>query len=131
MAFIDPQFGPDYYSLYGDKLHKDIGYDVVWRRPEQFLGSFAKLFEDGIYFDDVKQGYLGNCWFMSVLSALTERPTFLTTLFDDPIDANKNGQYRIRLCKNGEWLNVFIDDLIPCHLDSGLPVFSKNNGSEL
>jgi hypothetical protein len=38
---------------------------------------------DGADFDDVKQGGLGNCYFLSVLSAMTERSERIRALFDE------------------------------------------------
>ena len=40
------------------------------------------------------------------------------------------GIYKIRLCKNGEWVVVTIDDYIPCYYNAG-PIFSRSNGDEL
>ena len=41
---------------------------------------------------------------------------------------NEEGIYRVKLCKNGEWHSVTIDDYFPCYIDGG-PVFAncKNN----
>lgn len=36
----------------------------------------------------------------------------------------------MRLCKNGEWTNVIIDDYFPCYPNGG-PIFSRSNGNEL
>lgn len=38
---------------------------------------------------------------------------------------NRDGLYRIRVCKNGRWEQVTIDDLIPCYA-KGNPVFSTS-----
>ena len=35
----------------------------------------------------------------------------------------------MRICKNGEWKEVVVDDFIPCY--KGDPAFSKANGNEL
>lgn len=40
------------------------------------------------------------------------------------------GVYKLRLCKNGEWVVITIDDYIPCFYNAG-PMFSRSNGDEL
>ena len=40
------------------------------------------------------------------------------------------GIYKIRLCKNGEWIVVTVDDYIPCYYNGG-PMFSRSTGREL
>ena len=58
---------------------------------------------------DIKQGLLGDCYFLSVLSVLTEKPTRITKLFLTD-KQNNLGVYGIRICKNGEWKEVVVDD---------------------
>ena len=43
---------------------------------------------------------------------------------------NKEGVYRIKFCKNGEWTEVTIDDLFPC-IPFGGPLFSRAHGNEM
>lgn len=38
---------------------------------------------------------------------------------------NEEGVYRVRLCKNGEWQSVTVDDYFPCYVN-GLPIFSHS-----
>ena len=40
------------------------------------------------------------------------------------------GIYKVRICKNGEWIVVTVDDYIPCFYNGG-PMFSRSNGNEL
>lgn len=88
-----------------------------------------KIFQDDIDPNDIKQGFLPNCWFLSALSCLAERPALVHRLFVTK-EYNKEGIYRIKLCKNGEWHLITIDDYIPCYFNGG-PMFSRANGEEL
>ena len=87
------------------------------------------IFIDKIEPRDIKQGQLGDCWFMCALACLAERPTLVERLFITK-SANALGIYRVKLCKNGEWVTVTVDDYFPCYPMSG-PIFSRANGNEL
>lgn len=91
-------------------------------------GQVAIFFGD-IEPTDIKQGALGNCYFLSAISVLTEHPKRIMRMFVSQ-KMNKQGVYGIRMYKNGERQTVIIDDHIPCDSD-GEPCFSKANGNEL
>jgi calpain-15 len=88
-----------------------------------------RIFVDDIDPNDIKQGYLPDCWFLSSLSSLAERPDLVRRLIITQ-EYNKEGIYKVRLCKNGEWVVITVDDYIPCYYNGG-PMFSRGNGEEL
>lgn len=45
-------------------------------------------------------------------------------------EVNEEGVYRVKICKNGEWQEVVVDDYFPCY-PNGSPMFSRANGHEL
>ena len=63
--FIDPHFPPRDISLY-NVIKEKYPYSSIlcWRRPHEFMEN-PSLFENDIDPNDIKQGYLGDCWFMS------------------------------------------------------------------
>ena len=65
---------------------------------------------------------------MSCLSVLAEHEDRIKRLFVSQT-VNEYGIYSMKICKNGEWREVVIDDRIPCAL--GSPAFSRSNGDEL
>jgi calpain-15 len=60
---------------------------------------------------------------------MAERPALIRRLFITK-EYNKWGIYKMRLCKNGEWTVVTVDDYIPCYYNGG-PMFSRAQGDEL
>ncbi|CAF3593272.1 unnamed protein product [Rotaria sp. Silwood1] len=63
--------------------------------------------------NDVIQGALGDCWFITALSVLAEKPEYLMKVLVTR-DYNYQGIYYVRLCKDGEWTQVIVDDRLPC-----------------
>lgn len=49
---------------------------------------------------DIKQGCLGDCYFLSVLSVLSEDPSRIRRLFITEA-INEYGIYAVNICKNG------------------------------
>lgn len=79
--FEDPNFPPTTESLYdpestkltGDKL--DSWNEIEWHRgSEIFEGKDFRVFYKGINPNDIIQGSLGNCYFLSAIAAIAEFP---------------------------------------------------------
>ena len=104
--------------------------DIEWLRPREIFGPNYALFEGKIEFDDVRQGSIGNCYFMASISALTECPQIIAEIFRQH-KVQKNGRYEICLKLDGEWNVVIVDDLIPCSKKTRKPIFAKPKGNEL
>ncbi|CAG5134330.1 unnamed protein product [Candidula unifasciata] len=127
--FVDDQFPPAQKSLFRNPDTGFIEKSIQWLRPHEIV---TNLFEERrlpwvVYRtpmpEDIKQGILGNCWFLSALAVLAER----RELVEHIVLTNKicpEGVYQVRLCKDGLWRTVLIDDLLPCHPNRTL-VFSK------
>lgn len=104
--------------------------DIVWLRPKEIFGPDYALFEGQIEFDDVRQGSIGNCYFMASISALTECPQIIAEIFRVH-EVQKNGYYEICLKIDGEWNVIILDDYIPCSNSTKKPIFAKPKGNEL
>jgi hypothetical protein len=53
----------------------------VWKRASEFLDKGFKIFDGEPKPDDVSQGGLGNCYFLSALASLAEYPNLIRRLF--------------------------------------------------
>ena len=126
-SFIDPYFPPIDSSI---NLGTDRRIDQIiqWRRPAEFFKGDYKVF-DRIEPNDIKQGKLGDCWFMCALASLAERPELVERLFITK-EKNDEGFYQVKFCKSGEWVRVTVDDYFPC-FPQDTPIFSRSHGNEL
>ena len=79
--------------------------------------------------EDIQQGALGDCYFLSALACIARYPDLIKNLFVGPtakhlleLDAKISpyGCYQIRLCKDGEWTIYTIDDMLPTYDDGRL-----------
>lgn len=137
ITLADVEFLPNDLSLYSTNV--DISnFDTViqWRRPEDFMVIDEQrglrkptVFYDTIDPSDIKQGVLGDSWLMCALACIAERPSLIERLFVTK-EYNPLGAYRLKLCKNGEWVTVTVDDYFPCY-PLGTPIFSRNHGNEM
>lgn len=136
MMTDDEQFPPDESSLIKD-WEADSVVDKVgtwcnfeWRKSCDIpsLGPEAQVFFGGIEPSDIKQGQLGDCYFLSVLSLLAEKENRVKNLFAMH-ERTEDGFYTVNMLKTGEWQSVVVDDLFPC--DGDEPAFSRANGREL
>ena len=75
-------------------------YDILPEKDEDFSPNA------------IKQGVLGDCYFLSGLAALAEWPQRVRSLFvtDKP---NKQGRYIVRLFLNGEKFEIEVDEFFP------------------
>lgn len=141
--FIDPYFPINESSILGldqngnwiDPINgpvKSKSIDcsrIEWKSVSEIMGKFL-LFDSKIECDDIKQGNLGNCYFLSAIAALTEMPQLIYQIFITKKE-NMEGYYEIVLFLDGEWQIVFVDDYLPVEKGTNNLIFSKPNGSEL
>jgi hypothetical protein len=128
--FLDPSFPPTDTSIYDKESEPKypLQQKPVWKRPHEFMKD-PQLFCDGIDPNDINQGALGNCWFLASIASVAENPALIRRLFITQ-EYNRQGLYQLRICKNGEWVKVTVDDYIPCH-NKGGPMFCRATGDEL
>ena len=148
-VFQDPDFPANDESLFkidplaGKKGESTSPTDhgnlpaVQWRRPCEFMAGKSSLsmvgvdqrenppvFGDKIRYDDIAQGQLGDCWLMCSLAAIAENDVLVRDLFDLRECNPSTGTYVVRLCKDGSWRRMVLDDSIPC-VPGGGPLYSQ------
>lgn len=57
---------------------------------------------------------LDHAFYSTVVNLVYSHPSLIESLFLNEKQINHHGIYQLRICKNGEWQKVTIDDYIPC-----------------
>lgn len=70
----------------------------------------------GFTANDLRQGRVGDCWFLSALAVVAERPDLISRLFPCT-DMNEYGITKVNLFLDGYWKPVVIDNFLPCQID--------------
>ncbi len=83
---------------------------LTWARlpPELCIVS-----DFGFRAEDLRQGGVGDCWFMSALAVVAERHDLIARLFAADTARNGVGLCCVRLFLDGAWASVWIDDQLP------------------
>ncbi|KAG8136303.1 hypothetical protein E2320_009259 [Naja naja] len=91
--------------------------EIYWLRPQEICSS-PRLFSDNQHEWQVKQGMLGDCWFLCACAALQKNKYLLTKVIPPGQPSWKDEKYRgcftCRIWQFGHWVEVTIDDRLPC-----------------
>lgn len=108
--------------------------DLIWLRPQDMYTKDGRSYCWTVFRDpkstDIEQGALGNCWFLSALAVIAERPDLLEQIVLTK-KYNPTGVYQIRLCVDGEWQVVVVDDFFPCRQRSRMLAFAVGRRNQL
>ncbi|KAM6946407.1 calpain-5a isoform 2-T2 [Aplochiton taeniatus] len=115
--FEDPLFATTDQSLFYQA--NTIGH-ITWKRPRE-LCEDPHLFVDGISAHDLRQGQLGNCWFVAACSSLASRealwqkviPDWKEQEWDKGKPESYGGIFHFHFWRFGKWVDVVIDDRLP------------------
>ena len=113
--FTDPEFPPN------DESIGTPASSTSWARAPAIVGSGICMFYDGIAPDDIVQGGLGDCWFLSTISCIAREPQLIERLFTTK-HPNAAGVFEVNLCVGGEFVKIAIDDHFPVNA-SNKPIY--------
>jgi hypothetical protein len=84
---------------------------LVWLRLRPEAG-YVVVGGDGFRPEHVRQGSVGDCWFLAALAVVASKPELIAHLLIDQT-ASVEGKYRVRLFIDGAWRSFEIDDSFP------------------
>ena len=125
--FRDDRFPPNTASLSGEWGKLSEWNSIQWEKISNKIPG-ARVFVDRPDPRDIKQGYLGDCYFLAGLAALSERPDRIFSLFLTQ-EVNDVKYYSCKILYKGKWMTIDMDEYIPYM--HGTPAFSKSVDKEL
>lgn len=79
-----------------------------------FAQGFRFVDSSGYKAADVLQGSVGDCWFLSAICVVVERPELMFRICGDPALQLVGGKCAFELFLEGGWKRVEVDDNLPC-----------------
>jgi hypothetical protein len=133
--FVDDFFPPTEDSIlstkciWSEESRKQLQKYGKWNfiRPELYLGNDYCVYDEKLSQNDIKQGMLGDCYFLSSLAAMTEFPGLMNLNFKFGPKKSENGYYEILMFIDEEWQIVIVDDFIPSLSGHQTPTFAQTN----
>ena len=93
---------------------------MQWYRFGSHTGHKIVNRNNGFRADDLVQGKVGDCWFLSALAVVAERPDLIMRLFNNGTfnTISEYGMVRVNLFLDGYWKTITIDTFLPCIVDN-------------
>lgn len=79
----------------------------------------------GLGSNDIRQGALGDCWFLGALSVAATRKGLLERTFVSDARANEAGMFTFQFYKFGDWRHVTVDGIVPVFKGTKSPAFAR------
>jgi len=101
---------------YGKKAYLRGWKNIKWSRINEIKKfDHYDVFYEGATVDDIKQGGIGDCYFLSAIGSLCKLRGFIESHFY--LDKEDQHIYGINFFINGRWERVLVDDYFPCIYD--------------
>ncbi|CAJ0586379.1 unnamed protein product, partial [Mesorhabditis spiculigera] len=139
-CFIDPDFPHTDASLGDFHRSGDVVQpgeqikNLIWLRPDRIFTKDGRRWVWAVFRDprpsDIEQGSIGDCWLLSAMAILAERPDILEHIIITK-EYNPIGVYQIRVCVDGEWRIITVDDFFPCRPENRALAFANGRKNQL
>jgi hypothetical protein len=120
--YVDTEFPTNDAHYFFDGGNNETGSGMVshsnkdsWHRISDggyFKDSYSLFGSEYIRPEDIRQGEIGNCWFLSSITALAEYPGRIESTFLNK-ELSAAGVYGIQMYALGVPVTVMVDDYLP------------------
>ena len=130
--YEDNEFPPSDSSLFKPQGSEkaEEWKDYEWKHADEIFGKDSYTVFSGVGPNDIAQGGLGDCYFLSSLSALAEFPERIKNIFLVEV-VNSSDLYAVKIFVNGHWRMVVMDAMFPYNTPCKCPAFSNAKEKEL
>uniref|UniRef100_A0A182P1C9 Calpain n=1 Tax=Anopheles epiroticus TaxID=199890 RepID=A0A182P1C9_9DIPT len=116
-----------------DILQENGERQIQWKRPGEIVPD-PKFVTEGYSRFDVRQGIIGNCWFISSCATLTSHPELFERVVPrDNHDFGSDqyaGLFHFYFWQYGQWVEVLVDDRLPVSMQNELLFISSSTEDE-
>ncbi|KAL7064439.1 hypothetical protein AAHC03_05663 [Spirometra sp. Aus1] len=105
---------------------------IYWKRPKE-INPTAEFIVGGYDRSDVKQGMLGDCWLLAVISSMADIPQLFQHCVPIPqvIEGpDYVGVFKFRFWQFGNWVEVLIDDRLPVDSNNRMIFMHSDESNE-
>ena len=123
LIYTDPEFPHDNEALYWEDAgevyaNQEHLTSTKWTRAMDAFEGKTLFGSTGIRPADIRQGSIGNCWFMAAASAISEYPGRMERIFLNNVDeVSPVGIYGVNFYTLGVPHTVIVDDYLPLDAD--------------
>ena len=119
-AYEDPDFSHTGGKIFAwaDASETDTLTDasLKWKRAKDAFADHTLFGTNGVTPQDLRQGAIGNCWFISAASALSEHPGRVEKMFLNTVnEISSAGIYAVNFYTLGVPHTVIVDDWLPLY----------------
>ena len=134
-----------FFNWCNGQPHTKQAKALTWKRffsPEYTIAQTYLKNERTFAPEDIQQGKIGDCWFISAAAVVAERSDLMEVIFSNHLDSNnaefdngemssvnpverepkksslhipENGKIVINLCIGGKWSRITLDTFLPVH----------------
>ncbi|XP_072514107.1 calpain-9 [Salminus brasiliensis] len=110
--FEDPDFPACDSSLF---YSQSVPVNFEWKRPGDICKD-PKFILGGADRTDICQGQLGDCWLLAAIASLTLHKETLARVVppEQNFERGYAGIFRFQFWQHNKWLDVVVDDRLPC-----------------
>lgn len=123
----------NFITVDDDEEHLRIDYfegiKLKWKKP--YSSSRYNFIKNGLHFNDVEQGYVGDCWFVAVVSGLTKFPNYLNYTIQSYRNRNSDSDYFcFAFFTMNFWTKVTVDKRLPINNDRDSSKYRRRMNSK-
>ena len=108
---VDKSSGCNFFKFTDHVPHAESALKYGWERrvPPQYKVVGNK----GFRAEDIRQGAVGDCWFIAALAVVANRPDLIERIVPMATRTTTTGRYVVNLFMDGAWKEYVVDSLFP------------------